>query len=91
MLRHWIEAAQREGRRVGVAVGGIAAEVNPDEIAPYVMAATVVGPADHEGVWWLYVESMLQGFGPMPQMYRENEIVGLWGPDVVGRVRPPLT
>lgn len=77
MDRHWIEACQREGRRVGVVTGGIAAEVNPHENAPMVVPAVVVGPAEKPGVWWLGVE-FLPGHEKLPQMYPEKEILGIW-------------
>lgn len=77
MHRHWIEACQREGRRVGVVSGAIAAEVNPTEVAPMVRPATVSAPATQDGTWWLDVEI---GVGDyiLSQMYQEDEILGLW-------------
>lgn len=79
MDRHWIEAAQREGRQVGVIWGAVAAEVNPTTTAPVVVPARVKGPDPEEGpdTWWLEVE-FLPGGEPMSLMYREVEILGFW-------------
>lgn len=42
--------------------------------------ATVDGPADEPGVWWLSVHYGGTA-GPLPQMFRTEEIVGVpaWG------------
>lgn len=78
---HWIEAAAREGRRVGVVTGQIAAAINPMECVPLVVPATVVGPADQPGMpgdaWWLELE-LLPGNEPLPQLYKPEEILGFW-------------
>lgn len=80
MDKRWIEAAQREGRRVGVVVGQIAAEVNPGECAPLVLPARVWSQAQKQpNSWWLGVEFLPGDSAPLPQLYREEDILGLWG------------
>lgn len=76
MDRHWIETAQKTGRRVGVVMGQIAAEVNPLENAPMVVPGTVVEESLENDRWWVDVE-VIPG-QTMPQMYRAEEILGFW-------------
>jgi hypothetical protein len=77
MDKHWIEACQREGHWVGVVSGQIAAEINPTTNAPMIQPALVRGEADRPGTWWVEIE-FLAGEERLPQMYREEEILGLW-------------
>lgn len=46
---------------------------------PCVIAmARVIGPAEQEGIHWLEVLSPpVAGLGPMPQMFNEQEILGV--------------
>lgn len=84
MDKHWIEAAQQADRKVGVVVGGIAAEMNPTEAVPFICSATVLGPVEEQlyrgdepiEVWWLDVD--LVAGNTLAQMYEEKDILGLW-------------
>lgn len=77
MDKHWIEAARNDHRRVAVTMGGIAAEVNPGEVAPIVVPAYVREPSHLPDTWWLDIEAVPNGVY-MSQMYRADEILGLW-------------
>jgi hypothetical protein len=85
MDQHWIEAAMRERRRVGIVMGALAAAINPNEAAPMVRPAVVAEKAgqpetDRDDVWWCLV-FVAEGLDPLPQMMREDEILGFW-PDL---------
>lgn len=62
----------RRGMVVAVHVAAIPAEIN--DHAPFVCTATVIDRAD-PGFWWVHVNTPA---GILPQMYRPDEILGVW-------------
>lgn len=66
----------REGQRVMVYMGAPIAEIYGTPL--FVTTATVLGPSENEGLWWLNMDIPgPPGMTTLPQQYRAEEILGL--------------